>query len=418
MPTYDTTRSEALLSRAREVIPGGLYGHYSGSINRVGPRFFSRSQGAHFWDVDGNDYIDYMCAYGPMILGYNYQPVDQAAQAQSQLGNTVTLAAPMMVELAELLVDMVSAADWALFGKNGGDATGLSVRIARAATGRKKIVKVEQGYHGVAPWMMATMSEQSAAPGTLPEDGAHVLQVPWNDAAAFEQLISDHKGDIACFISSPYDHPVMQDNLLPADGYWQKMEKLCRDNGIVLIVDEVRTGFRIDLAGANVSYGFTPDMICFGKALGNGHPISALVGSDALKQAAKKVFYTGTQFFNAAPMAAAKINLLELQKTDAANKITEIGTALNDGLVELASQQGYELVASGVPAMPYYRLANVPSETHFAWVDECVKRGVYLLGYHNHFVSSAHTPADLQRTFEVANEAFIALGDPASHQNT
>ena len=109
MPTYDTTRSEALLSRAREFIPGGLYGHYSGSIDRVGPRFFSRSQGAHFWDVDGNDYIDYMCAYGPMILGYNYQPVDQAAQAQSQLGNTVTLAAPMMVELAELLVDMVSA---------------------------------------------------------------------------------------------------------------------------------------------------------------------------------------------------------------------------------------------------------------------------------------------------------------------
>ena len=246
--------------------------------------------------------------------------------------------------------------------------------------------------------------------GILPEDGAQVLGVPWNDAEAFEQLISDHKGEIACFISSPYDHTVFRDNTLPAAGYWQKMEALCRDNGIVLIMDDVRAGFRIDLAGSNVAYGFTPDLICFGKAIGNGYPLSALVGADALKQAATDVFYTGTQFFNAAPMAAAKATLLELQRVDGARRMTDTGVALIDGMVKVASQQGYELVASGPPAMPYYRLANVPTETHYAWIDECVKRGVYMLPYHNHFVSVAHTEADLQRTFEIANEAFVALG--------
>jgi len=416
MQTYDTSESISLFNRAREVIPGGIYGHYAASNKRAGPRYFSRAEGAHFWDVDGNDYIDYMCAYGPNILGYNNQVVDEAAQAQYRLGNTVSLVAPITIELAEVLVDMVTAADWALFGKNGGDSTGLAVRIARAETGRRKVVKVTDGYHGVAPWMMATMDFESARTGTVPEDGAHILQVPWNDTDAFEQLIGEHKDDIACFISSPYDHPTMRDNELPDDGYWRKMEKLCRDNGIVLIVDDVRAGFRINLAGSNVAYGFTPDLICFGKAIANGYPLSALVGTDALREAATKVFYTGTQFFNAAPMAAAKATLLELQRANAATKITETGAALNEGLVRVASQQGYELIASGVPAMPFYRLANVPTAAHFAWVDECVKRGVYFLGYHNHFVSTAHTQADLGRTFEIVNDAFIAMGDPGSHQ--
>ena len=128
MQAYDTSKSEEMFSRAKAVIPGGIFGHYGGAVKRPGPRFFSRSDGAHFWDVDDNEFIDYMCAYGPMILGYNDQVVDAAAQAQNELGNTVSLAAPIMVELAELMVDTVTAADWALFGKNGGDSTSLAVR--------------------------------------------------------------------------------------------------------------------------------------------------------------------------------------------------------------------------------------------------------------------------------------------------
>ena len=215
MTTYDTTSTDAVYARARALIPGGIFGHYRAAATRIGPKFFSRAEGAHFWDLDGNQYIDYMCAYGPNILGYNHPVVDAAARTQYELGNTVSVAAPVMVDLAEVLVDMVQAADWAIFGKNGGDATSLAVRVARAATGRRKIVKVRDGYHGVAPWMMASTKDDRVKAGIVAEDGAHVLQVKWNDVADFERLIRDHGDDIACFISSPYDHPVLRDLRTP-----------------------------------------------------------------------------------------------------------------------------------------------------------------------------------------------------------
>ena len=409
MTKYDVSTSNSLYERAKAVIPGGINGHYGFSVKKNGPKYFSRSEGSRFWDVDNNEFIDYMCAYGPMILGYNHPTVDEAALKQLKAGNTVSLASPVMVELAETLVDMVTAVDWALFSKNGGDATSLAALVARAATGRQKLVKVTEGYHGVAAWM------QDGRAGTIPADSEHVIQIPWNDVEALQKVIEQYPGDIAGFISSPYDHPVFRDNELPADGYWQKIEALCRKNDIVLIVDDVRAGFRINLAGSNVAYGFTPDLICFGKAIANGYPLAALAGSDSLKQAAQDVYFTGTQFFNAAPMAAARATLLELQKIDAANMMTNIGNNLNDGLVDIAASHGYDLVATGVPAMPYYRLANVNGKTHQMWVDKCVQRGVYLLSYHNHFVSTAHTDADLQRTFEIVDDAFTALG-PASAQ--
>ena len=222
---------------------------------------------------------------------------------------------------------MVDAAEWALFGKNGGDSTNLAVMIARAATGKQKIVKIRDGYHGVAPWM-----QEKGRPGTISSDADHVLTVEWNDLESFEELLVKHSQEIACFISSPYNHPVFRDNELPKEGYWQKVSALCKQNDIVLIVDDVRAGFRINLAGSNVAYGFTPDLICFGKAIANGYPLSALVGSSKLKEAAEEVYFTGTQFFSAPPMAAAKATLLELKKSDAANKMNDYGKKLKSSL--------------------------------------------------------------------------------------
>ena len=405
MKTLCFDQSNALYARAKSVIPGGIFGHYGSSVRESGPKFFSRSEGAHFWDADGNEYIDYMCAFGPMILGYNHPPVDEAVRRQQRQGHAVSLASPVMVELAERLVDQVAAADWALFGKNGTDATGLAVMIARAATGREKIVRVAGGYHGVAAWMRA------GSPGAIAADGAAVMSVAWNDADGFERLVAEQGSDIACFISSPYHHPALADSELPAEGYWSRIEAACRANGIVLIADDVRTGFRIDLAGANVAFGFTPDMICFGKAIANGHPLSALVGADSLKQTASEVFYTGTQFYSGAPMAAAIATLAELGKCDAIRRMNDAGAKLSQGLVDVASVHGCKLVVSGVPAMPYYRLADVPRAVHFAWIDECVKRGAYLLGYHNHFLSTAHAEEDLQRTWDIADAAFGAVDE-------
>ena len=400
-----TAKSQEMYARAKKVIPQGVHGHYGYAVTDESPVFFESSQGSHFTDVDGNDYIDWMCAYGPMILGYNHPAVEEAAAKQMAAGNTVSLAAPVMVDLAERLVDMVDGVDWALFGKNGADATSLSVMVARAATGRRYVIKVDGGYHGAAPWMQTPGNA-----GTVDGDHDLVVSVPWNDAGAVQRAIDEHPGEVACFISSPYHHPAFADNDLPAEGYWSQVESMCRAAGVAIIVDDVRAGFRLNLAGSHVSYGFQPDLVCFGKALGNGHPIAALTGSDAFRQAATDTFFTGTQFFNAVPMAAALATLDELEKVDAANLITDLGEQLNAGLLDVAASHGYELVVSGIPGMPYYRNAGEGGfGRHSTWIAECVRRGAYLLSYHNNFVSTAHTEEDIRRTCDIADQAFNAL---------
>ena len=405
IPPYGVERSNALYARAKAVVPGGLYGHFGSAVRPRGPKFFASSAGSRFVDVDGNEYVDYVCGYGPNILGYDHPTVEAAVQREQRLGGAVSLASPLLVELAERLVETVAIADWAVFGKNGTDSTGLAVMIARAATGRDKILKVEGGYHGVAPWM------QAGRAGTTSADGEGVHTVQWNDVRGFDDAIAEHGENIACFMSSPYHHPVLEDNQMPAEGYWAHVEAVCRAKGIVLIVDDVRAGFRLHLAGSNVAFGFAPDLICFGKAIANGHPLAALAGCEALKRAASEVFYTGTQFYSGAPMAAALATMDELAQADAPARLRAMGEKLNAGLVEAASAHGFELIASGPPAMPYYRIANVDRATHMAWVDECVHRGVYLLGYHNHFLSLAHASADLEYTWEAAEAAFKALAE-------
>ena len=406
METLSFTKSQAMFERAGQVIPGGIYGHYGlAMITPDTPLYFSQASGSRFVDMDGNRFIDYMCGYGPSILGYNNLVVDEAARQQINLGDTVTLTSPVMVELAEKLVEMVTIADWAFFAKNGGDVTNLATMVARAATGRKKIIKINGGYHGVAPWMQ----DQGNA-GTIEEDFNHLISIDWNNVSQLEQAISDFKGEIAGFISSPYHHPVFQDNEMPAEGYWESVEKLCRSEGIVLIVDDVRAGFRIDLRGSNEAFGFKPDLICMGKALGNGYPISALVGSDALRDAIKAVFCTGTMFFGSAPMAAALANLNEMEKNDLAVKLNQTGRELADGLMKVAADNGFDLKVSGPSSMPFFRITNDDGMTpHYDWIARCVKRGLYLLPYHNHFICAAHNENDIKESLEIANAAFISM---------
>ena len=406
MDTYDFPSSQALFERAGRVIPGGLYGHYGlALITPKTPLYFSKAKGSHFVDVDGNRFIDYMCAYGPSILGYNHPVVDAAAREQVNHGNTVTLCSPVMVELAEKLVELITIADWAFFAKNGGDVTNLATLVARAATGRKKILKINGGYHGVAPWM-----QEPESGGTVDEDFANIVSIDWNSISQLEQAISDHKGEIAGFISSPYHHPVFQDNVLPEEGYWAAVENLCRREGIVLIVDDVRAGFRIDLRGSNEFFGFKPDLICLGKAIANGYPISALVGTDALREAVQGVFCTGTMYFGSEPMAAALATITELIKIDAAALIKQIGRKLSDGLIKVAADNGFDLKVSGPYSMPYLRITNDDDMTlHFDWIARCVERGAYFLPYHNHFISTAHTDADIEETLGIANDAFQSM---------
>ncbi len=408
MKTFTFEKSQALFDRAAKVIPCGIYGHMSPAplIPPSDYPFYAASgTGSRFTDPDGNEFIDYMCAYGPMVLGYNHPKVDEAAKKQRKLGNCLTAPAPVMVELAEKLTDLVSGADWAFFAKNGGDTTTYAVMVARAATGRKKIVAIKGGYHGVAPW-----TQGFGHHGVIEEDAQNIVRIPWNDFAAFERVVSENPENVAAFMATPYHHPTFADNEMPAPGYWKKVEDLCRKKGIVLIVDDIRCGFRLDVHGSHAHFGFKPDLVCFCKAIGNGYPISALVGAEALKNDAARVFYTGSYWFSAVPMAAALACIEELERIDGPKIMLEFGDKLLKGMVEIAKGHGFTLKVSGAPSMPYLRLTDDPSLVLMQkWCGECTRRGAYFTSHHNWFVSTAHTDEDLQRTFDIVDDAFRAI---------
>ena len=408
MKLFTYPRTQELFQRAARVIPCGIYGHFSPAPlvpPTDYPFYTSRAEGSRFWDVDGNEFIDYMCAYGPMVQGYGHAEVDAAAAEQLKKGNCTTGAPPVMVDLAELLVDLIPSADWAFFAKNGGDITDYATMVARDATGRKKIVMIGGGYHGVAAWMQAPGHH-----GIIEEDYEHIIRIKWNDVAAFEKAIDQYPGQIAGFIATPYHVPTFTDSELPADGYWQKIEALCRKNGIVLIVDDIRHGFRLDMGGSCEYYGFKPDLICFCKALANGYPISALVGSDQLKDAVAKVFATGSYWFSAVPMAASVANLKIMKAIDGPRKMLDFGKKLFGAMTALAQNYGYDLKVTGEPSMPYLRITNDPSlMLHQDWCAACTRRGAFFTSHHNWFVSTAHTDTDIEQTLAIADEAFKAI---------
>ena len=325
MEIYKHDKSDAMLERAGKVIPSGVYGHLGpaeGCFIPISayPKFAERAKGSYFYDVDGNKYLDYMCAYGPNVLGYCDDDVDRAVMEQMKLGNCITNPTVKMVEFAELLVDTVASADWAFFAKNGGDTTTLSIMAARHATGNKKIIFTKGYYHGVAQWC-----QKKDSPGVIGEDIANNLLVDFNDIEGLKKMIADNKGEIAAFISTPYMHGNFIENVLPKEGYWQEVRRLCTENGIVLIIDDVRCGFRLDLAGSDHYYGFKADMICFCKALANGYNVSALCGVDALRGAVSSIMYTGSYWMSAIPFAAGIATITKMREQDSANKQLAMG---------------------------------------------------------------------------------------------
>jgi glutamate-1-semialdehyde 2,1-aminomutase len=404
---YTYTKSQELFRRAVKVIPTGLPGHLGPVQSQFIPTssfpfYADRVEASYFWDIDGNKFIDYLCAYGPNVLGYNNPVVDEAAFKQFKKGNCMALPGLPQVEFAELLVDTIEIADWALFMKNGGDATGFAVMAARAATGRKKIVRIKGGYHGVAPWTQA-----EGHSGIIADDVSNNLFMEWNDTAAFEKLISEYPGQIAALIATPYDHRIFNDNALPAPGYWKKIQKICNDKDIVLIIDDVRCGFRLDMGGSAKYFGFQPDMACYCKALANGYNISSVVGKDSLRDAASKVFYTGSYWSSAVPMAAGIACISELKRIDGPKLMIEKCKKLSEGLVSAAKNHGIDLKISGIPSMFYMRITNDNSlMMQQEFCSECALRGVFFVSHHNHFINCSLTDEDISRTLGVADEAF------------
>jgi len=406
----DYTKSREAFARAEKVIPSGIYGHLGpaeGCFVPVSafPFFSERAQGSYFWDIDGNRFIDYMCAYGPNILGYNDPDVDAAAAAQRKLGDCTTAPSTKMIEFAELLVDTVATADWAYFAKNGNDVTTMAVMVARAYTHRKKIIFFKGYYHGISPW-----TQKIDYAGITEEDVCNNIYLDWNDYDAVAETFDKYKGQIAAVIGQPYMHNNFMDNRLPEKDFWQKVRKLCTDNDTVLIIDDVRAGFRLDLAGSDHYFGFEADLICFCKALANGYNVSALCGKNFLKNAASSLSYTGSYWLSAVPFAAGIACITKLREMNAPKLLIEKGTKLKDGLIAAATKYGYDLHVTGVPSLFYLRLADDPSlMLHQEWIAECVKRGVYFTNHHNHFINVSLTDEDIAETVAVADEAFSVI---------
>ncbi|HOX37700.1 MAG TPA: aminotransferase class III-fold pyridoxal phosphate-dependent enzyme [Candidatus Brocadiia bacterium] len=397
----------ALFERASKVIPGGIYGHIAPlmSIPGVFPYYTDRAKGCHYWDVDGNEYIDYMCAFGPMVLGYHHPKVDEAAMKQAALADCTNHPGPVMVELAEYMVDMVSSADWVLLVKNGNDATSYATKVARAHTGRKKIVLCQGHYHGVAAWCTGPCHA-----GIVPEDHTNIIRIPWNDLDAFRKVVAENKGQIAGFMATPYHHPTFIDQVMPSEGYWKGIRETCDKEGIVLMVDDVRSGFRLNQRGSDAHFGFKADLICFGKAMGNCYPISACAGREEFRIAASKVFHTGSYWFAAVAMAASLACLKEMRDGGVVEKMNRMGKMLGDGLKDAARSHGLEVIITGPPAIPYMRFANETDLFRMQFFcAEVVKRGSFLHPHHNWFMCAAHEEADIRQTLGHADDAFKAV---------
>ena len=225
-----------------------------------------------------------------------------------------------------------------------------------------------------------------------------------------ESLVKKYPGEIACFMSTPYWHGNFTENQLPAREYWQKIRKLCTDNGIILAIDDVRCGFRLDMEGSDHYFGFKADLMCFCKALANGWNVSALCGTEKLRDAVNNVFFTGSYWMSAVPFAAGIVTLRKMKKLGGPAVLMDYGRRLTSELAKLAAARGFELVISGVPTLWYMRIADDPSlSLHQRWTSECVKRGVYFANHHNHFVNYAMHDKELNFTLEVADDAFKAL---------
>ena len=409
-PIYDHSKSREQYLRASKVIPSGVYGHLGpaeGCFIPVSayPQFSEKAKGPYFWDIDGNRYIDYMCAYGPNILGYNDPDVDEAAAKQREKGDCITAPSTVMIDFAELLVDTVASADWVFFAKNGNDVTSIAIRAARTHTHRKKIVFFKGYYHGISPWC-----QKIDYAGVLEEEVCNNIYVDWNDFEQLELVFEEHKHEIAAVIGQPYMHGNFMDNQLPEQNFWQKVRKLCDDEGTVLIIDDVRAGFRLDLRGSDHYFGFKADLICFCKALANGYNVSALCGQEHMKNAVSSLSVTGSYWLSAVPFAAGIACIEKLKRLDAPKLLIDKGIALTDGLKAEAGKYGYDLRVSGVPSLFYLRLTDDPSlRLHQAWVAECQKRGVYFTNHHNQFLNAALSDEDIRETIEIAGEAFEAL---------
>ncbi len=403
MKLYSFTKSYELLEEAKKIIPNGIYGPRSPQFLTYGsyPAFISRGKGCRIWDVDGNEYIDYMCSFGTNLLGLKHPKIEKAARKQWDKGDCFTLPSDLWVPLGRKMVETIRDMDWCAYGKNGSDVTSYTITIARAHTEKQVILVANGSYHGSHFWC------QPHGEGIPEEWRSYISTFEYNNPADLSRAIGENSGDIAAIMLTPHRHDALRDQELPTEEFVRTVNASAKKEGFLIIVDDIRCGFRLDLEGSASHYGYEADMNCFGKAMANGYAIAAAMGKEYLKAAAEKVYFTGTHFFSGVPFAAALATIDEVKKSGAIEKIRTLGIQLMDGLRQAAGTIGVQVSLTGPPAMPYMTWAEDPLfEKNRFFCGEAAKRGIFFHPHHNWFICAAMTEADIRKSVDVAAECF------------
>lgn len=404
----DVRRSLALFDEASRLIPGGsqttskrpaafAFGAY--------PIYATAASGGHITDVDGNEYVDFVSALGPVSLGYCYPAVDAAIRAQLARGIIYGLLSPLEVEVARLLRDLVPCAQQTRFFKGGGEATAAAARVARRFTGREIILNC--GYRGW-PDVWSAATNDGGIPRALE---ASVVTFAFNDLEALERLIMRHKGDIAAICLDIAVTP-------PDAGYLASVRDLAHEQGALLIVDEIVTGFRLANGGAQEYFGVTPDLACFAKGMANGMPLAAVVGRADVMAAFADAAISLTYGGEALSLAAARATLETYKREPVVETLWARGRQLREGLMAAADAAGLPFAVQGYDPITAMAFTGLDAETEQrAWsfvLQEMAARGVLLRRGGLNFVTYSHTGADIDRAVAAAGEVFAALA-PVLH---
>ncbi|MHB8926441.1 MAG: glutamate-1-semialdehyde 2,1-aminomutase [Bacillota bacterium] len=421
-----TQRSEELFARAKELMPGGVNSPVR-SFRGVGgsPLFIARGAGSHLWDVDGHEYIDYIGSWGPLILGHSHPEVIAAIKRTAEDGTSFGAPSPLEVELAELVIDLVPGVEMVRMVNSGTEATMSALRLARACTGRNKIVKFIGCYHGHADSLLIKAGSGAAtlgipdSPGVPATVAATTIAVPFNDVAALEAAFKANGGDIAGVILEPVVGNMGV--VPPRPGYLEAVREITRDYGALLIFDEVMTGFRVALHCAQSLYGIDPDLTCLGKVIGGGLPVGAYGGKRKFMEMvapAGPMYQAGTLSGNPLAMAAGLVTLRKLKEPG----VFEGLAARTDELVDLLRQTlrrlnlKYQVNQVGAmftlfftdrPVWNWDDAATCDAKRYAAFFHAMLKRGVHLVPsqFEACFMSAAHTAADVEATARAAQEA-------------
>ncbi|MDH3973999.1 MAG: glutamate-1-semialdehyde 2,1-aminomutase [Deltaproteobacteria bacterium] len=424
------SKSETLYGDATKYIPGGVNSPVR-AFKSVGgnPIFIERAEGSHIYDVDGNEYIDYVGSWGPMIAGHCHPRVNSAIKNVIDKGTSFGAPTELEIELARMVIDAVPSIEMVRMVNSGTEATMSAIRLARGFTGRDKIIKFEGGYHGHADGLLVKAGSGAATLGVpdspgVPEDYAkNTITVSFNNLGEVKDAIEADGDNIACIIVEPL--PGNMGVIPPEEGFLEGLRSLCSENGIVLIFDEVMSGFRVAYGGAQEVFGVTPDLTCLGKVIGGGLPVGAYGGKKEIMQQiapAGPVYQAGTLSGNPLAMTAGIETLKILSSPGAYEQLEDRSAALAEGLREIAEKASIPTYSTRVGAMfctffterkvTDYQSAKLSDTERFGkFFLNMLENGVNLAPsqFEAAFMSLAHSNEDIEKTLEAAKKSFSAL---------